>query len=316
MAHNILILGRTAHPDGKETATEIFEGLKNHFGDAAEFTLSVAYYKDLLFDIAPGNVRVIDTRSNTSLADYDAVLMTNWFSHASIRKDIAYTLGLFFTANNIAFFNTESAHSRSTSKLSQMMLGALHGVAVPRTVFSLSYKTLAKALVRPDHNLGTPFILKDAQASRGGGNYLLKDVAELAAHEHEHNERNAFMAQGFVASDHSDFRLFITGGKVQFIIRRVGSAESHLHNTSQGAATEILQPNDVDETVIAMAEKMSAVLHREVTGLDIIFDKQTGRAFFLEANPIPQIATGSNVQLKLAALAGALKRAATERNAS
>lgn len=316
MAYNILILGRTAHPDGKETATEIFEGLKEHFTDASDYTLSVAYYKDLLFDIAPGDVRVIDTRNNTSLADYDAVLMTNWFSHASIRKDIAYSLGLFFTANNIVFFNTESAHSRSTSKLSQMMLGALHGVSVPRTVFSLSYKTLTKALAQPEHNLGAPFILKDAQASRGSGNYLLRDIAELADHEHEHNERSAFMAQGFVASDHSDFRLFITGGKVQFIIRRLGSAESHLHNTSQGARTEVLQPSDVDDTVIAMAEKMSGVLHREVTGLDIIFDKQTGQAFFLEANPIPQIATGSNVQVKLAALAQSLKQAATERTAS
>ena len=316
MAYNILILGRTAHPDGKETATEIYQGLQSHFDDADEYTLSVAYYKDLLFDIAPGDVRVIDTRNNQSLANYDAVLMTNWFSHASIRKDIAYALGLFFEANNIVCFNSESLHSRSTSKLSQMMLAALHGVSVPRTVFSLSYKTLTASLAKPEHDLGAPFILKDAQASRGSGNYLLRSQAELADHEHEHNERSAFIAQGFVASDHSDFRLFITGGKVQFIIRRLGSAESHLHNTSQGASTELLQPSDVDETVIALAEKMSVLLHREVTGLDIIFDKQTGHAFFLEANPIPQIATGSNVPAKLAALADALKHAAAERNAS
>lgn len=314
MAYNILILGRTAHPDGKETATEIFEGLLPHFKDGG-FTLSVAYYKDLLFDITPGNVRVVDTRNNADLTKYDAVLMTNWFSHASIRKDIAYSLGLYFLANNIAFFNTESAHSRSTSKLSQMMLAALNGVQVPRTVFSLSYKTLSKALQSPEHSLGAPFILKDAQASRGSGNYLLRDTAGLAAHEHEHNERQAFMAQGFVASDHSDFRLFITGGQVQFIIRRMGTAESHLHNTSQGASTQVLQPGDIDASVIAMAEKMASLLHREITGLDVIFDKQNGQAYFLEANPIPQIATGSNVAIKLAALAESLKQAASERSA-
>ncbi len=314
MAYDILILGRKTHPDGKETATEIFEGLKSHFSGVDDYSLYIAYYDDLLFDIAPGDIRIVDTCNHRDLSNYNAVLMTNWFSHASIRKDIAYTLGLFFTAHNIAFFNTESAHSRSTSKLSQMMLGALSGVSVPRTVFSLSYSTLSRALSQPEHALSLPFILKDAQASRGSGNYLLKGLAELSEHKHEHNERSAFMAQSFVLSDHSDFRLFIIGGKVQFIIRRKGSEDSHLHNTSQGASTKILYPNDVSKEVIAMAEKMSSTLKREVTGLDVIFDKKTGQAFFLEANPIPQIATGSNIELKLKALADGLKYAAKEKN--
>lgn len=309
MTRKVLILGRQTHPDGKETAIEIYAALKPYFA-SNDCTISVSYYRDLVFDIAPGNVRVIDTRNNIGLSDYDAVFMTNWFSHASIRKDIAHALGLFFNAKGVTFFNTESLYSRSTSKLSQMMLATLNNVAVPRTIFSLSYTKLTSALKADQHSLGSPFILKDAQASRGQGNYLLKGVRELAKYRAEHDEQHAFMAQSFVASDHSDFRLFITGGKVQFIIRRIGSAESHLHNTSQGAATTILLPGEVEPKVISMAEKMAKLLHREVTGLDVIFDKNTNQAYFLEANPIPQIATGSNVKLKLEALAQALKLAA------
>jgi hypothetical protein len=40
-----------------------------------------------------------------------------------------------------------------------------------------------------------------------------------------------------------------------------------------------------------------------------MIDRVTGKSYFLEANPIPQIATGSNVPLKLQALADALREA-------
>lgn len=311
MKPKILILGRTAHPDGKETATDIFAGLQPYFANT-EYELQIAYYNDLVFDIAPGAIRIVDTRNQQELADYDAVLMTNWFSHASIRKDIALSIGLFLESKGIPCFNTESRQSRSTSKLSQMMLAALHDITIPRTVFSLSYKTLTAALESGDHGIGGgPFVLKDAQASRGSGNYLLAGAHELAAHAAEHTEQHAFMAQAFVASDHTDYRLFMAGGKVRCVIRRIGSADSHLHNTSQGADSELLQSTDIAPEAIIMAETMSSLLHREVTGLDIIFDT-AGRPYFLEANPIPQIATGAHVPAKLQALADALKSVAKE----
>src|SRR6266702_2298295 len=78
--------------------------------------------------ISNGNVRVFDAKSGRDLKEYKAVLMTNWFSHASIRKDIALSLALYFKANNVPCLNSESLQSRSTSKLSQMVLAALNDI--------------------------------------------------------------------------------------------------------------------------------------------------------------------------------------------
>jgi glutathione synthase/RimK-type ligase-like ATP-grasp enzyme len=122
------------------------------------------------------------------------------------------------------------------------------------------------------------------------------------------------MAQDLIDSDGSDYRFLVTGGRTRLVIKRIGSGDSHLNNTSQGATTEVVPLENIDESVLLVVHKMSSALHREVTGIDIMFDKTTSKPYFLEANPIPQIATGSNVELKLDALAEALREAAEGEN--
>jgi len=306
MKNEILIIGRNFHPDGKETAALIAGALAPYMQKHGA-RVQLALFKDLLFDISNERVEIIHQPSGRELNEFGAVVMTNWFSHASIRKDMALTLALYFKQNGTPCFNSEALHSRSTSKLSQMMIAVQAEVSVPRTVFSLSLKHLEDYLRKEGWN--EPFILKDAQASRGKANYLLQEINDIDSHESEHSEAHPFMAQALVNSDGSDCRFFVAGGKVRLVIRRKGTEGSHLYNTSAGATTEIAPVESFSAKVIDMVEGMSNALHREVTGIDIIFDSSTKQPFFLEANPIPQIATGSNVELKLQALADALHEA-------
>lgn len=302
----ILIIGRNFHPDGKETAAVIAGALKPYLEEKG-LSGRLLLLKDIVFDISNDGIKVLDAVSGKDLREYGAVLMTNWFSHASIRKDMALTLALYFDKHRIPVFNSEALHSRSTSKLSQMMLAALNGVAIPRTVFSLSLKRSTE--YARQQQFPVPFIFKDAQASRGKANYLLHSFAETKDHEAEHSEDHPFMIQDRIESDGSDFRFFVTGGTIRLVIKRTGSAGSHLNNTSTGATTEVLGPETFDPAVTQAVTAMSRILYREVTGIDIMFDKNTGEHYFLEANPIPQIATGSNVELKLRALADAFEEA-------
>ena len=306
----ILILGRNYHPDGKETATEIHAGLTESAKNEAEF--SVIYYKNLVFDISNQNIKVWDAVSGVDLKEFDSVLMTNWFSHASVRKDMALALALYFQHHGISVFNSEALHNRSSSKLSQMMLAALNNVPIARSLFSLSFEQLVKT-AQNTPKLKLPLIFKDAQASRGKGNYLVKAWSEAENLAPEHNEKHPFMVQEFIESDGSDYRFFVAGGHSQFVIHRLGSDDSHLTNTSAGASTEILQTNQLPVSYSHDVETMSKLLGREVTGIDIMED-EAGKHYFLEANPIPQIATGSNVELKLTALKNALIKAAQERS--
>jgi glutathione synthase/RimK-type ligase-like ATP-grasp enzyme len=302
MGERILVIGRSHHPDGKETADDIYNGLISS-GRLKDHEVVLGHYNDLLFDINDQAIEVTDVKSGYSLAEFDAVLMTNWFSHASIRKDIAYSLALFWQHHKIPFFNTEALYSRSSSKLSQMMLAAINGIPIPRTIFSLSFEVLAH---HTQEQIGFPAVFKSAQASRGKSNYLISSKDELVALKSQHTEIHPFIAQNFINAGQIDYRFFVAGSKTRFIIKRSGSGESHLTNTSAGASAEALPTQSMGEDVLQIVHKCSSLLHREVTGIDIMFDKNSNKPYFLEANPIPQIATGSNTERKLETLAEAL----------
>lgn len=301
--NKILIIGRNFHPDGKETAAEIAAALKP-FNQKNGFDTEYRHFKDLVFDISNKQIKIIDAPTGKDVKHYKAVLMTNWYSHASIRKDLAYSLALYFQANNVPFVNTEALNSRSTSKLSQMMLAALNNVPVPRTVFSLSLKN-AVYYVKTE-NIQCPVILKDAQASRGKSNFLIDNLKDVEKYTGLHSEKSPLIFQEYIDAEGSDYRIFMMNRQAQLIIKRTATGNSHLNNTSKGSNTELIDRSEFAPAAIMYSEKMSEILHRELTGVDIIFDKNTNQPFFLEANPIPQIATGSNTEAKLRTVADGL----------
>lgn len=307
MKNTVLVIGRDFHPDGKETAAFIADSLKPYV-EKRGYSVEFLSLKDILFDISHDNGISVTNKQGVELSEYAVVLMTNWFSHASIRKDIAYSLALYFEHNNVPYYNEEAGKSRSTSKLSQLVVAAYAGVPIARTIFGLD---LTAASAKAASVIAAPFILKDAQASRGKGNYLLKSFDEVDAHSGDHTEKTPFIFQEFIESDGSDYRFFVAGNN-RLVIKRSGTGGSHLNNTSAGGNAELVSLDDFSPEVRQDVTKMSQLLGRLVTGLDIMFNKKTGQHFFLEANPIPQIATGSFVAEKLDTLAEALTASAKE----
>lgn len=305
MSKKILILGRDHHPDGKETADDIYQGLLST-GKFKGNEIHLIHYNELLFDISRNQILITDTKTGYNLADASAALMTNWFSHASVRKDIAYSLALFWQHHKIPFFNTEAFHNRSTSKLSQMVLAALSSIYIPRTIFSLDFDQL---VTYSQKELTTPYILKDAKASRGKSNYLIQNQQGTTKLKTQHTESHPFMAQQFISSNQIDYRIFVTGSKAQLVIKRTAKSGSHITNTSSGASAELLSVESLSPEVLDIVRLCSDLLHREITGIDIIIDNETNLPYFLEANPIPQIATGTYVEQKLASLAETLTNA-------
>jgi glutathione synthase/RimK-type ligase-like ATP-grasp enzyme len=300
----IAIIGRNFHPDGKETASTIQAAIQPLL-NARDISVQLVLFKDLLFDISNNSTLIIHVPSGRDLASFDGIFMTNWFSHASIRKDMAFTIALYLKRNGVALLNSEALHSRSSSKLSQMMIAAQNNISIPRTLFSLSLDHLNKYL--NDKNIKGPIIFKNAQASRGNDNYLLESANDILNYKNDHTEKKPFIVQNLIQSDGSDYRFFVAGGKPKLVIKRIGDDSSHLNNTSAGASTEMAKVSEFQNNVLEDVCKISQLLHREVTGIDIIFDKVGQQSYFLEANPIPQIATGSNVEAKLEVLADAIK---------
>lgn len=301
--NTIAIIGRGVHPRGKETALQLTESLGPFF-EQSKYKVLYIDFDNIIFDIQPQHIKVIDTKSGMHLHECAAVMMMNWFGCDANYGDIAHAIALYLDMHKVPVTNSEALYNRSRSKLSQMMLAALHDIPIARTLFCVDLAALRKYMDM--QAFGVPFIFKKTSASRGQDNYLLTSIEEIMRYDNEDHRENPFLVQQFIVSDGSDYRLFMVGGDIKLVIRRIGEGDSHLHNTSMGASTEIIPVNSLSRDIIHIAKTMSSVLHRELTGLDVIVDSNSGRPYFLEANLIPQIATGSNVSRKLEVLAEGL----------
>ncbi len=187
-----------------------------------------------------------------------------------------------------------------------MVIASLNSINIPRTIFCLGFDQL---IASSEKELGYPYILKDAKASRGKSNYLINEKTEAIKLKSQHTEVHPFMAQQFINSAQTDYRIFVTNSRARLAIKRVAQGDSHITNTSAGASAELVPIDALGPEFDDIIGRCAKLLHREITGIDIIIDKDSNLSYFLEANPIPQIATGSFVEQKLAALAEALSGA-------
>jgi glutathione synthase/RimK-type ligase-like ATP-grasp enzyme len=142
-----------------------------------------------------------------------------------------------------------------------------------------------------------PLILKAIDGSKGDDNYLVKNHDELVAILNDSDK--TFMVQNFVPND-GDLRiLFIGLDREPLVFRRKGAGTSHLNNTSKGGEGSFLSIKELDAQVRVDAYRAAEVLRREIGGVDIIIDKETGRHYVLEVNATPAIATGYGGSRKL-----------------
>jgi len=246
---------------------------------------------------APDGLQIIDVHSQKQLSDYQLIVLR---SKMRTYAPLGYCLSLFCKAQNIDFFNDYS-HYFSGGKIEQALLFQQLQVPFLRTIFALDHQTLLQAVKR---QLQPPFILKDNHGAHGNTNYLVHSFVEAADILARHPQV-AFIAQAFCPNDR-DYRVLILGNK-QLIFERVGSADSHLNNTSQGARAQ-LAPHAIPKQFIQDARRIMQAMQLSIAGVDIIPDSRTGQLYFLEINAQPQIFTGALLDEKAALFQQFLKQ--------
>ncbi|RYF28882.1 MAG: hypothetical protein EOO17_03525, partial [Chloroflexi bacterium] len=113
-----------------------------------------------------------------------------------------------------------------------------------------------------------------------------------------------FVVQGFIPNDR-DYRCLVFGGKVKLVLQRSRDTESksHLNNTSQGAAGEIISLENLPAQAIADVESAALALNRSsFAGVDLLINSETGQHYILEVNQTPQVEIGAAVDQKMSAL--------------
>lgn len=232
-------------------------------------------------------------RNGEDIRSYDAIFMIGWFK---LRKheEIAQAVSLYAERYGVSVLNTEALHNRSRGKISQYIRSALSDISTMPFVICIDNEKLPE-LVEVS-KISYPMVVKSVTGSRGRDNFLVHSTNELADALAQTPDK-AFVVQPFVSNE-GDFRLLVAGKKVRLAIQRRAIDDTHLNNTSLGGQATLVDLKTLPVEMLKDAVTASEMLRREITGVDMIVDKQSGQHYFLEANNMPQLSTGSFVKEK------------------
>lgn len=284
----ILFISRKDDRQSFDTATSMALFLQE-----STIHYDACFLDDLIFYYDGQSLKISDA-AGTDIDSYDGIFLLGWFK-LKIYEDIAVALARYAAVKGIPLLNSEAGKTRSYSKLSQCVAAALGNVQTTPFVFSMNGHHLQQGIAQS--NLQYPIIVKAVMASRGNDNYLVKSQEELAAIINQ-NVDVQFIAQTFIPND-GDYRMLVMGDRVRLVLHRQSQTDSHLNNTSQGGAAKLVTVEDLPQSMIEQALYMADTLNRELTGVDMIVHKETGEHYFLEANNMPQLSTGSLVEEKM-----------------
>lgn len=267
--------------------------------------LDVTYiaYEDLVFTTGPKNeIKLLG--SNQNITDFDLV----HFKTTAKYQDIAAATARYLAVRRVPFMDTAILHFPATSKLYQYIILTDNGFKIPKSIFLLPSKLISSYKYLAD-NLTLPFVLKDIHGNKGEHNYVVTDEKSFKKACKDADKDNVqLIAQAFVPNV-CDYRLLVFGGRIPLVIKRARiSDKTHLNNTSQGAPATIVPLETIPPELQRTSIKAAKTLDREVAGVDLVQDKNTGLWYCFEVNDGPQIASGSFTAEKNLAFADFLRR--------
>lgn len=262
--------------------------------------------ENLIFIIRENKeAEVIDSVSGRSMAEADFVYMKS-------NGDESAALATYLFHRGIPFMDTASLYVRG-SKLATAfrMWGA--GIRVPYTFYVRNPKRFSDWMRNhKPAELGERFIVKDANGAKGQMNF--RATVDEAIKIVNENSDVQFICQRFVEND-GDYRIGVYGSQARFVIKRTGSAGSHLNNTSAGGTAEYVPAASLPQSWVSIAEKAAEAANLQIAGVDLIIDKSTQKALILEVNQGSQIVTGAFTEQNMQAFNEAIDEAVKIRHA-
>ncbi len=292
----ILVISRRDKRPSYDTADSMAKQLGAVVGD---LVYEACFLDELEFVYDGTELTIANTRNSQNLNAYDAIFCLGWFNE-KLYEEIVLGCALYAEKHGITLINSEARINRSKSKLSQYVLAAEHSLAMTRFCFAMNHDVLQAAVAKS--GISYPFIMKAPLGARGNDNYLVESQKQLHSIFAD-NPNTPYIIQEFVPNN-GDLRLLVAGGQVRMAIGRKAAEGTHLNNTSKGGSAEIIPVESLPQAMLTQAVHIAKLLNREVTGVDMIVHRDSGDFYFLEANNMPQLSTGSFVDEKAAMLNG------------
>lgn len=175
-------------------------------------------------------------------------------------------------------------HPEATDKLFQQKYVEKHALNV-NTIKTFTYES-KDGLVADIKNgaLSFPFIQKPARGSKGKDVELISNESDLE-NRLTNIEKNVY--QNFIKNS-GDYRIFVLGGKVLGVIKRIAKDGSFLNNISKGGTAIQITDRDIVSNLSHIGTVVAFSLNLTLCGVDVIRDDVSGKYFFLEVNTVPQ----------------------------
>lgn len=235
-----------------------------------------------------GGAQVIDTVSGVDIGTANFVYLKSW----EAMPEEAAALAHYLSHKGVPCIDTLPL-GMGVSKLVTAMRLWGQGLPVPTTLYIRRADRLLEYVHKHyGKKLGKTFIAKDIAGAKGKDNHLvtadqLADVLAVSPNKH-------FICQKFIEND-GDYRLGVYFGTTRFVIKRIGSGDSHLNNISAGGRAEYIPVDKLDYRLARLAEKAAEASKLQVAGVDVIVDKHSGKPYILEVNQGSQIVSGAYV---------------------
>ena len=137
---------------------------------------------------------------------------------------------------------------------------------------------------------GLPLVVKPIDGSQGNGVELLKTKKQLENYL-EKSSDSIVTVQKFIEND-GDWRLLFVGNKLIYsILRKTVDEKEFRNNTSLGGKATNKKP---PANVLALAKKANLASGLDITGVDIIEDKNSNDVYVMEVNAGPQFFSNQN----------------------
>lgn len=257
-------------------------------------TIEWQNYHNIGLEIAPRRIDAFLVSNMRPLSAFKAVYFKSYFRYHEQATAIAEAL----EAHGIFFVGNELRQYIPAYKLSQMARLSRAGLPLPRTLY-LPQEHYVSNFPYIVANYGLPFIFKAVDGATGDDNYLVGSEAQLKQLVRQYPERH-FIVQNFIQND-GDLRILIVGGEIRLIIeRRRSSGATHLNNTSKGAAARLIPIEEFDQSLQKLSLAAGKIMGRDVAGVDLMLEADTGNPYILEVNASPQIGSGAFEEEKLA----------------
>ncbi|MBR5389362.1 hypothetical protein IK146_02275 [Candidatus Saccharibacteria bacterium] len=253
-------------------------------------------YHDLLFkfdNTLIHSIQFLNLDTNRLSYHYSGVYLTGYLSC----PDLAFTAATILDFEGIHVVDRELINAPSLSKISEAAKLVSHNILMPKS-YAGTKTAIIRALTSGKVTLDFPLIMKLADGMRGSENYTIFNKNEVFDLLDGKEDSSIWILQKYIEST-GFYRINCFYGRPAYgVFRSLDDAPedherhlSHIYKPAGGGNATFLETQDIPRPVRLAASRASRVLKRDISGVDVIIDKHSKRAYVLEVNYNPQLVT-------------------------